>query len=205
MCVHDDYAADSTGRVQSSGFTRGSTPTIAMAQRSSGRLSPRRQREIIDGLQPIRLASAPFVQPARDISRSSCAIPSVRDTTSLIRRIVVPVGTGVKRHVARRANPGLGIGVVSEQTFGERLRTAVENAGLTQGEVARRLNALAGTSWTAGYVGRLMKATRPGDRVDRVVAFALPDLLGVEPRWLWTGVGRMSAIPAPEALQKVRR
>lgn len=83
-----------------------------------------------------------------------------------------------------------------DEDFGARLRIAMKNAGLSQWEVARRVNERAGTKHQGGAVGRWKRGER-GQRIEPAALFALADVLGVEARWLWLGEGPQARIPPP--------
>ncbi len=121
---------------------------------------------------------------------------------------LVPTDTGVKWHVA----PAHGLVVPSDtmtravavparrlSTPGSRLTEAIEDARHSGrlpeeplGTLAREVNRLAGSRMAGGYIGRLMRSER-GQRIAPEVAFAMADVLGVEPRWLWLGQGEKHA------------
>jgi hypothetical protein len=117
----------------------------------------------------------------------------------LIVSTLVPAGTGVNFNLP--PHPGLAVpsdtdmgGTSKSGVFVERLLEAFEESGATQGEVARAVNALAGTHWTSGYFGRLLTSKRPAKVTHPEVVFALADVLHVNARWLWTGKGPKRAL-----------
>lgn len=167
---------------------------MAIAHRSDGRRAPDFQRETIDGWAQSIFSATSEWDRSRTFAANTLAPSDWRFGS--MDRSVVPTGTGVNWHRSRAGRSPVPSDTDVE-TFADRLSAAVKNSGLTQGEVARRVNDAAGTDWIAGYVGRLMSGKRKAKTMSPEAVLALPHVLGVEARWLWLGEGHMVRVPQP--------